>query len=68
MDASYLRHHMERSHGRLLLKVRVVDVGGVGLYIYKVSFPRILKSMEFPVEGCPARAKKTGRLREHLMF
>ena len=27
MDASSLRHHMDRSHGQVLLQVRGVDVG-----------------------------------------
>ena len=68
MDASSMRHHMERSHGRVLPQVRGVDARGGGLEVYKVSFPRILKSVEFPVEGCPARAKNPERLREHFVF
>ena len=68
MAASSLQHHMDRAHGRLLPQVRGVDVGGVGLEIYKVSFPRIIKSVDCPVEGCPAKAKTLGRLREHFMF
>ena len=58
MAASYLRHHFERAHGILLMQVRVVDVGGGGLYVYNDSFPRILKSIDFPVEGCLSKAKK----------
>ena len=34
--ASSLQHHMERSHGRVLPKVRGVDVGRGGLKVYKV--------------------------------
>ena len=45
-----------------------MDVEGGGSDIYKVSFPRIIKSVECPVEGCPARAKTPGRLRKHLMY
>ena len=68
MAASYLRQHMERSHGIVLPQVREVDIRGGGPEIYKVSLPRILKSVECPLERCPARAKKTGRLREHFMY
>ena len=61
MDASSLRHHMERAHGIVLPQVNDVDVGGGGLEVYKVSFPRILKSLECPVEGCPIKAKNPGK-------
>ena len=33
-----------------------------------MSFPRILNSVDCPVEGCPAKAKTPGRLRDHFMF
>ena len=33
-----------------------------------MSFPRILNLVDYPVEGCPAKAKIPGRLREHFMF
>ena len=59
---------MERIHGRVLLQVREVDVGGGGLEVYKVSFPRILKSVDCPVEGYLAKANPPGRLREHVML
>ena len=68
MASSYLHHHMERSHGIVLPQIRGVDVGGGWQETYTVSFPRILKSVEFPVEGCLAREKTPGRLREHLMY
>ena len=68
MSASSMQHHMERAHGRLLPQVRGVDVRGGGLEVYKVSFPRILKSVQCPMEGCPAKAKTLGRLREHFIF
>ena len=68
MDASSLQHHMERSHVRILLQVSGVEVGGGGLEVYKVSFFRILKSVEFSGEGYPAKKKITGRLKEHFMF
>ena len=51
MAASSLQHHIERVHGILLPQVRSVDVGGGGLELYKVSFPRILKLVDCPVEG-----------------
>ena len=43
MFASSLRHHTERAHGRVLPHVRGVDIGGGGLEVYKVLFPRIIK-------------------------
>ena len=63
MSTSYLRHHMDRIYGRVLPQVRGVDVGGGGLDVYKVSFLRILKSLE-----CPAKSKTPGRLRENYIF
>ena len=45
-----------------------VEVGEGGTDIYKMSFLRILKSVECPVEVCPARAKTLGRLRENFMY
>ena len=49
MAACYLRHHTERTHGKLLTQVRGVDVGGGGLEVYMVSLPRILKLVDCPV-------------------
>ena len=46
MAASSLRHHIDRAHVRVLPQVRGVDVGVVGLEVYKVSFIRILKLMD----------------------
>ena len=46
MDASSMRHHMERSHGKVLQQVRGVDVGGGGQEFYKDFFPRILNLVE----------------------
>ena len=45
MVASSLCHYMERSHGVVLPQTRRVDVGGVGLDTYVVSYPRIIKSV-----------------------
>ena len=45
MAASSLRHHMERSHGIVLPQVRGLDVSRGDPYIYKMSFPRIMKSV-----------------------
>ena len=59
---------MERSNGIVLSQVRGVYVGGGCPETYKVSFPRILKSVECPVEGCTERSKNPGRLREHFMY
>ena len=68
MAASSLRHHMERSHGIVLTRVREVDVGGGGPETYKLLFLRILKSVECLVEGCPERGKTPGRLRDNFMY
>ena len=63
MAAYSLRHNMERAHGRVLLQMRGVDARGGGLEFYKVSFPWILKSVEFPVKGFSTKAKTPERLR-----
>ena len=63
MAASSLQQNMERSHVRSLPHVRGVDVGGGGLEVYN-----ILKLVECPVDGCLAKEKTLGRLREHFMF
>ena len=68
MAASYLQNHTDIAHGRLFPQVRGVDVGGGGLEVYEVSFTQILKSVDCPVEGCPAKEKPPVRLREHFMF
>ena len=33
-----------------------------------MSFPRVIRSVRFPVPGCPAVSHSAGRLREHFMF
>ena len=68
MAVSYLQHPMERSHGIVLPQIRGVDIVGGGLETYKVSFQRILKSMECSVEGYLSRAKPPVKLREHFMY
>ena len=68
MASSSLRHHMERSHGIVLPQIRGVDVGEGGMETYKVSFLRILKSMEYPVESFLERGKTPVRMREHFMY
>ena len=59
---------MERAHGRVLPQVRGVDVRRRGLEVYKMSFTRILKLVDCPVEGFPDKAKTLGRLREYFIF
>ena len=66
MADSSLRHHTHRENGIVLPQVRGVDVGGGGLNIYKVSFPWILKLVEWLVEGCPAKEKKTRKAKGTL--
>ena len=61
ISVSSLWNHMEGSHGIVLPHIRGVEVWGVGLEAYKVSFLWILKSVGCPVEGCPARGKKSGK-------
>ena len=68
MAASSRIQHMEIAHGIVLLQVRGVDVGGGGLEVYKVSFHWILKLVDCPVEGCPAKEETPGRLKENFMF
>ena len=68
MNASSLQHHTERACVRLFPQMWDVDVGGGGLEVYKVSFPRILKSVDSLVEVYPAKPKNLVRLREHFMF
>ena len=36
--------------------------------VYKVSLPRIIKSVDCPVEGFSAKGKTPVRLRENFMF
>ena len=66
--ASSLCHNMERSHGIVLTHNRGVDFGGGGQETYLVSFPRILKSVECQVKGCPARANNPRKLMEHFIY
>ena len=68
MAASYLQHHMDIAHGKVLPQVRGVDIGGGVLEVYKVSFLRILRSVDCPMEGCLSKAKKKGRLRDQFIF
>ena len=59
---------MGRSHGIIMKKTQGVDVGGGGPETHVVSFPRMLKSVEFPLDGCPERAHKPERLREKFIY
>ena len=68
MAASFFHHHIEISYGIVLTQTRGVDVGGGGLETYVVFFPRILKSVKYLVEGCPAQKNKPGSIREHFMY
>ena len=63
MSASSLQNHIYIAHVILFPQVKGVEVGGGGLEVYKVSYPRVLKLVECPVEGFPTKAKTSGRLR-----
>ena len=65
--ASSLRHHMEISDGVIPQQTRVLDVGMGVPTTYVVSFPRILKLVECPVQVCAERAHSTGQMRENFM-
>ena len=67
MEASYLKAHMERSHGICVPQTRGVDEVGEGPTTYTVSFPRVLKEVICPVPGCPAVAHSAGRLLGNFM-
>ena len=56
MAASSLRHHMERTHRKVVTLTRGVDIEVRGVDTYGVSFPRILTAVTCPVEGCTARS------------
>ena len=47
--ASLLRHHIERTNGKVTTYTLGVDVGGGGLETYVVSFPHVLKLSTCPV-------------------
>ena len=51
MTVYSLCHHMDMSHSIVLPQTRGMDVRGGGLEKYMVSLLRILKLVEFPVEG-----------------
>ena len=68
MSAASLHNHMERTHGIVLSHNRGVELGGWGAKTSVVSFPRVLKLVVCRVDGCPARAKKSGRLREQFIY
>ena len=67
MAAYSLLHHMERSHGTVLPHKRGLEVGQGGMETYMMSFTRVLRSVECPVDICPERENNPGRLMEHFM-
>ena len=68
MVASSLRHHMERTHERILAHTRGEDTRGGGRETYVVFSPCILPLVVCLVEGCPARAYAPVMLHEHFMY
>ena len=55
MEESLLRHHMEIDHRIVMPQTQGLDVGRGGTEIYMVLFPRVLKSVACPVDGCLER-------------
>ena len=68
MAALSLRHHMDITHRIVLPKTGGVDFGRGVPEIYVVSFPRVLKLVDFLVDICPERENKSGSLIEHFMY
>ena len=68
MTASSLWHHMHMSHGIVMPLIIGVNIGGGGPETYKVLFLQILKLVDCPVEGCPARVKTPRRMRDSFMY
>ena len=59
---------MERSHGISPPYNRKVDIRVGGPETYVVSFMRIFKLVECPVEGCPTRDNNPERIMERFMY
>ena len=68
MASSSLHHHMDIMHSIVLPQNRGLDVRGGGVEKYMVSFPRVMKSVGYLVDGCPARSNIPGRIREHFIY
>ena len=60
--------HMEIQHGGSVPHTREVGVGGGEATTYVMSFPRVLKTVKFPVTGCPAVAHNAAQLRQHFIY
>ena len=58
-----LYKHTDRTHGIVLTYNRGLNVGRGGPETYRVSFPQVLKLVEFLVDGFRERANNPGRLR-----
>ena len=59
---------MDITHRKFLTQTHGVDVRGGGMYIYVVSFPRVLALVVFLVEGFLERMHNPGRIHEHCMY
>ena len=67
MEALLLHHHMECAHGKVMPHTQGW-MSEEDNRRYMVSFPRVMKSVDCPVYGCPERAHIPGRLRDNFMY
>ena len=65
---SYLNHHMELLHGTSLPHTRRINMGGGRPTTYVVYLPRVLETVDFLVQGCPAVAHIARRLQGYFMY
>ena len=66
--AFYLKCHTVQWHGVSAPQTRGVDKGGGEPGTYVVSFPRVLKTVKYPVPGCMAVVHSAGHLYEQFMY
>jgi hypothetical protein len=66
MAAVYLHTHMRQVHGRQAPSMEspenLTSIGNPASCFYSVTPPPYIKSVEYPVDGCPGRACNRGHL------